>query len=182
MALLPILEFPDPRLRTKAQPVAVVDQAVRRLVDDLLDTMYAAPGIGLAATAGQCPQARPGHRRERQPEGAARVHQPGVGRTGRGRRDGGGLSLGTGCLRQGHPCPEHIACGRSIVTVNPSNSWLTGCLLSASSTRWIISRASCFVDYLSELKRTRIRKKLDKERKEHAASGTVRARPKVPVI
>lgn len=50
MALLPILEFPDPRLRTKAVPVATVDDRIRRLVDDMLDTMYDAPGIGLAAS------------------------------------------------------------------------------------------------------------------------------------
>ncbi|MGM0450107.1 MAG: peptide deformylase [Pseudomonadota bacterium] len=47
---LSILEFPDPRLRTVAEPVASVDDAVRRLVDDMIETMYAAPGIGLAAT------------------------------------------------------------------------------------------------------------------------------------
>ena len=50
MALLDILEFPDPRLRTKAKPVAVVDDSVRKLVADMLETMYEAPGIGLAAT------------------------------------------------------------------------------------------------------------------------------------
>ena len=50
MAKLPILEFPDPRLRTVAKPVAQVDDAVRRLVDDMFETMYDAPGIGLAAT------------------------------------------------------------------------------------------------------------------------------------
>ena len=50
MALLDILHFPDPRLRTKAKPVTRVDDAARKLIDDLLDTMYAAPGIGLAAT------------------------------------------------------------------------------------------------------------------------------------
>jgi len=50
MALLKILEYPDPRLRTRAQAVAVVDDRIRRLVADMLETMYAAPGIGLAAT------------------------------------------------------------------------------------------------------------------------------------
>ncbi|MGI9330923.1 MAG: peptide deformylase [Gammaproteobacteria bacterium] len=50
MARLTILEFPDPRLRTKAAPVAAVDDQIRRLADDMLETMYAAPGIGLAAT------------------------------------------------------------------------------------------------------------------------------------
>ena len=50
MALLTILEYPDPRLRTKAKRVARVDAGVRRLIDDLLETMYAAPGVGLAAS------------------------------------------------------------------------------------------------------------------------------------
>jgi len=50
MALLNILEFPDPRLRTRAQPVEQVDDALRRLIDEMFETMYAAPGIGLAAT------------------------------------------------------------------------------------------------------------------------------------
>jgi|SRR5690606_28596561 peptide deformylase len=50
MAILTILEFPDPRLRTQAQKVQVVDDRIRNLVDDMFETMYAAPGIGLAAT------------------------------------------------------------------------------------------------------------------------------------
>lgn len=50
MALLPILEFPDPRLRTIAKPVAMVDDTVKQLIDDMFETMYDAPGIGLAAT------------------------------------------------------------------------------------------------------------------------------------
>ena len=50
MALLPILQFPDPRLRTVAKPIESVDKRVKRLADDMLETMYDAPGIGLAAT------------------------------------------------------------------------------------------------------------------------------------
>ncbi|PCJ40716.1 MAG: peptide deformylase [Moraxellaceae bacterium] len=50
MALLDILEFPDPRLRTKAKAVAEVNAGTRKLLDDMLETMYEAPGIGLAAT------------------------------------------------------------------------------------------------------------------------------------
>jgi peptide deformylase len=49
MALLPIITAPDPRLKLKAKPVAKVDDQIRRLMADMLDTMYAAPGIGLAA-------------------------------------------------------------------------------------------------------------------------------------
>ena len=50
MAILDILEFPDPRLRKQAQPVTVFDAALKRLVADMFETMYQAPGIGLAAT------------------------------------------------------------------------------------------------------------------------------------
>jgi peptide deformylase len=50
MSLLTILEYPDPRLRNKAQPVAAFDAALQGLIEDLFETMYAAPGIGLAAT------------------------------------------------------------------------------------------------------------------------------------
>ena len=50
MALRQILEFPDPRLRTIAKPVAIVDDSIRTLVDDMFETMYDAQGIGLAAT------------------------------------------------------------------------------------------------------------------------------------
>ncbi len=50
MAILEILHYPDKRLRTVAEPVDAVDDSIRSLVDDMLETMYAAPGIGLAAT------------------------------------------------------------------------------------------------------------------------------------
>lgn len=50
MSLLPILEFPDPRLRTKAQPVTEFGPELAQLVENMFETMYAAPGIGLAAT------------------------------------------------------------------------------------------------------------------------------------
>jgi len=50
MAILDILEFPDPRLRTVAKPIDTVDDALRQTIDDMFETMYEAPGIGLAAT------------------------------------------------------------------------------------------------------------------------------------
>ena len=50
MAPLQILEYPDPRLRTRAQPVAAVTDEIRRLVADMFATMYAAPGVGLSAS------------------------------------------------------------------------------------------------------------------------------------
>ena len=50
MALLPILRYPDPRLHKKAAPVTEVDDKIRKLIDDMAETMYEAPGVGLAAT------------------------------------------------------------------------------------------------------------------------------------
>ena len=50
MALLPIVQYPDPRLATKAEPVTVFDDALKQLAADMAETMYAAPGVGLAAT------------------------------------------------------------------------------------------------------------------------------------
>jgi len=50
MSVLPILRYPDPRLHTVAKPVQVVDDRIRQLVRDMAETMYAAPGVGLAAT------------------------------------------------------------------------------------------------------------------------------------
>ena len=50
MAILTILEYPDPRLHRIAQPVTVFDERLRQLVQDMGETMYAAPGVGLAAT------------------------------------------------------------------------------------------------------------------------------------
>ena len=50
MAILNILNYPDPRLHTIAKPIEVVDNSIRKLIDDMAETMYSAPGIGLAAT------------------------------------------------------------------------------------------------------------------------------------
>ncbi len=50
MAILEILEYPDPRLRTRAEPVTEFNEALQRQIDDMFETMYKAPGIGLAST------------------------------------------------------------------------------------------------------------------------------------
>lgn len=55
MALLPILQYPDPGLHTVAAPVVRVNDEIRRLIKDMADTMYAAPGVGLAATQVNAP-------------------------------------------------------------------------------------------------------------------------------
>lgn len=56
MAILDILQYPDPRLRNRAAPVERVDDDIRRLVDDMFETMYDAPGVGLAATQVSVPR------------------------------------------------------------------------------------------------------------------------------
>nr|VFK05395.1 MAG: peptide deformylase [Candidatus Kentron sp. H]VFK05447.1 MAG: peptide deformylase [Candidatus Kentron sp. H]VFK07494.1 MAG: peptide deformylase [Candidatus Kentron sp. H] len=56
MSLLTILHYPDPKLRNRAQPVGEIDEGVRKLVDDMFHTMYAAEGIGLAATQVDVPK------------------------------------------------------------------------------------------------------------------------------
>jgi len=50
MAILEILQYPDPRLNNPAERVEKIDAATRKLIDDMAETMYAAPGVGLAAT------------------------------------------------------------------------------------------------------------------------------------
>jgi peptide deformylase len=180
MTRLTILEYPDPRLRTIAQPVETVDDELRTLVDDMLETMYASKGIGLAATQVNV------HRRllvadvsEGQdqplvfinPEVVAReevdIHQEGclsvpgiyedVERAQRVRVK----ALG----RDGQPF-EMDAEGLLAICVQHEIDHLDGKL---------------FVDYLSELKRQRIRKKLEKERKLRGTASE-KVRPTVPAI
>ena len=79
MALLPILVAPDPRLKKVSEPVKAVDERIRRLMDDMLETMYQAPGIGLAAPQVGVVEARhrARHRARRRRAAAAAARQPG---------------------------------------------------------------------------------------------------------
>jgi peptide deformylase len=162
MAILEILHFPDPRLRTRAHPVAVVDDGVRRLVDDLFETMYAAPGIGLAATQVDV------HRRvlvvdvsEDRSAPRCFINPEIVARDGEEEMDEGCLSVPgvydkvqraerirvRALDREG--CPFELeADGLLAVCIQHEMDHLEGKL---------------FVDYLSGLKRQRIRRKLEKE-------------------
>jgi len=180
MALLPILEFPDPRLRTRAQPVAQVDDRIRQLIDDMFETMYAAPGIGLAATQVNV------HQRllvvdvsESRKEPLALINPEILARDGVEESEEGCLSVPgvyekvtradnirvRALDRDGKPI-EFEAHGLLAVCIQHEMDHLEGKL---------------FVDYLSDLKRTRIRKKIEKERKE-ASGSSPRARLNVPAI
>ena len=179
MSRLEILHFPDPRLRNRAEPVAAVDAEIRRLVDDMFDTMYAAPGIGLAAT---------------QVNVARRVLIIDISEEGNEPRafinpeileTSGTEEMQEGCLsvpgvyetvqradrvkvraldRDGQPF-ELEAEGLLAVCIQHEIDHLDGKL---------------FVDYLSGLKRQRIRKKLDKERRHETAPSP--AKHAEPVI
>ena len=177
MALLPILEFPDPRLRTKAQPVAEVDAGVRKLIGDMFETMYAAPGIGLAATQVNV------HKRllvidisESHNQPLALINPEILKREGVEETEEGCLSvpgayekvkraekIRVRALDRNGKQIEFDSDGLLAVCIQHEMDHLDGKL---------------FVDYLSDLKRTRIRKKLEKERREQP--GTARA--KVPAI
>jgi peptide deformylase len=176
MALLQILEFPDPRLRTRAQPVAQVDAALRTLIDDMFETMYAAPGIGLAAT-----QVNVAKRvlvldlSERRNEPLALINPEILQRAGVEETEEGCLSvpgyfdkvtraeqIRVRALDRDGKQIEFDAAGLLAVCIQHEIDHLDGKL---------------FVDYLSELKRTRIRKKLEKERKDRGP-GSARSAPK----
>ena len=176
MALLQILEFPDPRLRNRAQPVAQVDAALRTLIDDMFETMYAAPGIGLAAT-----QVNVAKRvlvidlSERRDEPLALINPEILQRAGVEETEEGCLSvpgyfdkvtraeqIRVRALDRDGKQIEFDADGLLAVCIQHEIDHLDGKL---------------FVDYLSELKRTRIRKKLEKERKDRGP-GSARSAPK----
>ena len=167
MAIRTILEFPDPRLRTRAAPVRRFDADLRQLVEDLLESMYAAPGIGLAATQVDV------HQRvividvsKDRSEPFVLINPEILAREGKAESEEGCLSV-PGIFEDveraakvrvraqdvngqffERDCDEVLA-----VCVQHEMDHLEGKL---------------FVDYLSDLKRQRIRKKLEKERKERA--------------
>jgi peptide deformylase len=164
MAILDILHFPDPRLRNRAKPVAVVDDAVRRLIDDMFETMYEAPGIGLAAIQVNVPQrVIVVDISEDRSAPLALVNPEILSRDGIEEMDEGCLSVPgfyekvqraerirfRALDRNGEPF-ERDADGLLAVCVQHEIDHLDGKL---------------FVDYLSNLKRQRIRKKLEKEQR-----------------
>ncbi|MCP5305321.1 MAG: peptide deformylase [Chromatiaceae bacterium] len=162
MAILDILHFPDSRLRNIAQPVVQVDDAVRRLIDDMFETMYEAPGIGLAAIQVNDP------RRvividtsDERNQPLALVNPEIIERVGEEEMDEGCLSVPgvyetvqraervrVRALDRDGNAFEMEADGLLAVCIQHEIDHLDGKL---------------FVDYLSNLKRQRIRKKLEKE-------------------
>jgi peptide deformylase len=174
MTRLTILEYPDPRLRTRAMPVAAVDDAVRQLVDDMFETMYAAKGIGLAATQVNV------HRRvlvadvsEAKNQPLVLVNPEVVAKDAIGTMQEGCLSV-PGFYEEVDRA-QHVrvrALGRD---GKPFEMEASGLLAVCIQHEIDHLDGKLFVDYISELKRTRIRKKLEKD---HRARGAQGARPK----
>jgi peptide deformylase len=182
MAKLTILEFPDPRLRTRAVPVPVVDDGIRRLIDDMLETMYAAPGVGLAATQVDV------HKRvlvvdvsKDQNRPLAFVNPEIVEREGSTEAEEGCLSV-PGIFDTLTTRSERIVVRALDRQGQPFEIEADGLLAICIQHEMDHLEGKLFVDYLSDLKRTRIRKKLEKDRRERATNASRRERSNVPVI
>jgi len=168
MSKLKILEFPDPRLRTKATPVVAVDDALRAFIGDMFETMYAAPGIGLAATQVDF------HKRLLIIDVSVDKDQPYVLINPEIIEKDGGTVTDEGCLSvpgyyEEVERAEHVKV--RFLNRDGSEVELDAHGLLAVCIQHEIDHldGKLFVDYLSEAKRTRIRKKLEKERRQQAA-------------
>lgn len=177
MALLDILHFPDPRLRERARPVATVDDAIRRLIDDMFETMYDAPGIGLAATqVGVAQRVVVIDVSDDRSQPLALVNPEILSADGVERMEEGCLSV-PGFYEEVERA-ERVKM-RALDRDGRPFELETGGLLAVCIQHEIDHlNGKLFVDYLSDLKRSRIRKKLEKAQK----FGMDAARPAVPVI
>ncbi len=176
MGLRTILEFPDPRLRTRAQPVTRFDADLVRLVDDMFETMYAAPGIGLAATQIDV------HQRVIVIDVSADRTAPLVLVNPEILSREGIETMEEGCLS----VPGYFDDVQRAAKIRLRAQDQYGAVYERDCEELLAVcvqhemdhiEGRLFVDYLSDLKRDRVRKKLDKERKEktsRAASAGVR--------
>ncbi len=162
MALLPILHYPDARLRKVAQPIDRVDDGIRRLIDDMLETMYDAPGIGLAAVQVDVPlQLLVVDISEKKDQPLVLINPEILSSSGEEQMEEGCLSV------PGIYEPVERA---SQVTVRaldrhgePFELEASGLLAVCIQHEMDHLQGKLFVDYLSEIKRQRIRKKLQKQ-------------------
>ncbi len=165
MAVLEILHFPDPRLRKKASSIEAVTDEIRKLADDMLETMYAAPGIGLAAN-----QVNVQKRlvvidiSEDQSQPLILINPEIIQKQGERAHEEGCLSV---------PEAYELVTRADTVTVQALDREgkvfeLEADALLATCIQHEIDHldGKLFIDYLSQLKRQRIRKRLEKQRKQ----------------
>ena len=164
MAILDILHFPDPQLRIRAQQVVTVDDQVRSLVGDMLETMYQAPGIGLAATQVNV------HRRVLVIDISSEQDQPWVFINPEILEKYGCEEMDEGCLSVPGVYERVQRAERIKVRALDRNGEAfeleaEGLLAVCIQHEIDHLDGKLFVDYLSQLKQRRIRKKLEKQRR-----------------
>jgi peptide deformylase len=169
---MPILEFPDPRLRKKAVPVVRVDDELRRLIDDMFETMYEAPGIGLAATQVDV------HRRLLVADVSTEKNEPHVLINPEILEKDGIAITEEGCLSVPGYYEEVERAGHIKVRFldregEPLEREFEGLLAVCVQHEIDHLNGRLFVDYLSEAKRQRIRKRLIKERRQQTTPELV---------
>lgn len=172
MAKLTILEFPDPRLRKKAVPIIEVGDDLQRLIDDMFETMYDAPGIGLAATQVDV------HRRLLVVDTSAERNDPHVLINPEILEKDGIAVTEEGCLsvpgyfeeveRAGHIRVRYLDRDERVIEKD-----VEGLLAICIQHEIDHLDGKLFVDYLSEAKRQRIRRKLMKDRRQQPAQAAV---------
>jgi len=173
MTKLVILEYPDPRLRKTATAIESVDDAVRQLADNMLETMYAANGVGLAATQVDV------HKRLLVLDVSVERDQPLVlinpeilSAEGLAPAEEGCLSLPGIYDKLSRPTRIRVrALGRD---GKPFEMDAEGLLAVCIQHEMDHLQGKLFVDYLSELKRQLIRRRLEKERRQRSATGEIR--------
>ena len=174
MSVLNILEYPDPRLRTRAAPVAQVDDAIKGLVDDLFETMYSANGIGLAATQVDA------HQRilvvdisDDRDQPLCLINPEIVEETGSAESEEGCLSV------PGYTDTVERAEQIRVRALNRDGEEFEldaeGLLAICIQHEMDHLEGKLFVDYLSELKRQRLRKRLTKSRRRSSGTAAVPA-------
>ena len=174
MTKLVILEYPDPRLRKKAEAVTEVNDAVRQLADDMLETMYAANGVGLAATQVDV------HQRlivldasESRDQPLVLINPELTSAEGKAVSEEGCLSVPG--IYDKLARATHIrvrARGKDGKVFEMEARGLLGICIQHEMDHL---EGKVFVDYLSELKRQLIRRRLEKERKQRSTGSDFRA-------
>jgi peptide deformylase len=173
MTKLVILEYPDPRLRKTAAAVTVIDDALRQLAADMLETMYAAKGVGLAATQVDV------HQRmivldvsEQRDQPRVLINPELLKLEGKGPAEEGCLSLPGIYDKLSRATQIRVrALGRDGKSIEIDADGLLAVCIQHEMDHL---DGKLFVDYLSELKRQLIRKRLQKERKQRPLSAEAR--------
>ncbi len=169
MALLPILEFPDPRLRTVAKPVETFDADLQKRIDDMFETMYEAPGVGLAATQIDW------HRQLIVIDVSEEKDRPLVLINPRIVESEGSQSCQEGCLSVPTVFADVTRAERVVVEFLGRHGEqrrvdATGLLAICIQHEMDHLAGKVFVDYLSPLKKQMVQRKLDKRRRQQSAA------------